>query len=259
MPTPEDQAFPQSPSAPSVTVPRSWWPPTGRQLAWGTVGVLGIGGGLLWLAHVLTTHPEDDVTKLPPKGRPVCPASPAPTGGLRVGDYAILTLADRGGTFQEMVWGQVLSRAPEGDRFQVRLLGSTGATGPTDLAKQKHGFRIGEELKVDADCIWDTMHAPDVGGKGRLYCGFAGAEIIDEPVISTVGLKPGDEVQVLVSTVIGSQAHADPLWVKVETISRTGSVVHGTIVSPVHFPMHGFRQWQKIEFGRDCVFGWRTA
>ena len=250
----EDQVPAKRPAVPTTT--GSGWPPTGRQLAWGTVGIVGVGGGLLWLAHVLTT-PSKDEPKLPPKGHPVCPGDPAPTGGLRPGDYAILTLADRGDTFKEMVWGQILSRAPEGDRFQVRLLGTTGPTGPVDLAKQKHGFRIGEQLKVDAACVWDTMHAPDVGGKGRLYCGFAGAELLDEPVISTVGLQLGDEVQVLASTVIGSDAHADPLWVKVDLISRTGSVVHGTIVSPVHFPIHGFRQWQKIEFGRDCVFGWR--
>ena len=255
MADPEDQVLPST----AAVADRSWWPPTGRQLAWGTAGMVGVGAGLLLLAHVLTTSATTDDDKLPPKGRPICPVDPAPTAGLRPGDYVILTLADRARIFREMVWAQVLSRAPEGDRFQVRLLGSTGATGPVDLAKQKHGFRIGEELKVDADCVWDTMHAPDVGGKGRFYCGFAGAELIDEPVISTIGLKAGDEVQILVSTVIGSAAHADPLWVKVDFISRTGSVVHGAIVSPVHFPIHGFRQWQKIEFGRDCIFGLRKA
>lgn len=251
MADPEDMA-PEEPPEPS----KGWWPPSGRQLVWGTLGAVALGGMTFWLANFLTEKEEDD-SKLPPKGRPVCPQSPAPTAGLRAGDFAILSLANREETFEEMVWSQVLSRSPEGDRFLVRLLGTTGLEGVVDLQKAKHGFRIGDEIKVDANCVWDTMHAPEVEGKGQLYCGFAGSTLIDEPVISTEGLKSGDEVQVVVSTLIGSETHADKLWVKVDGVSRTGSVVYGTITSPIHFPMHGFRQWQQIEFGRDCVFGWR--
>lgn len=227
--------------------------PTKRKLVWWTVGGVAVVGGLWWLAHVLTT-PEEEDEKLPAKGRPVCPVDPAPTAGIRPGDYLILTLADRALVFREMVWAQVLSRAPEGDRFLVRLLGRMGETGPVDLAKKKHGFRIGEQLKVDADCVWDTMHAPDVGGKGQLYCGFDGENLLDEPPILVKDLREGDEVKVVVSTIIGSEAHADALWTRVDGISRTGNVVYGTIVSPIQFPIHGFRQWQEIEFGRDCVF-----
>lgn len=236
---------------------RARWQPTGRQLVWTTVGALALSGALWWIASVRSQPETSENGKLPPKGRPICPASPAPTTGLRVGDYVILTLADRGGVFREMAWGQVMSRAPEGDRFLVRLLGTIGATGPTGLAKERHGYRIGDEVKIDADCIWDTMHAPDVGGKGHLYCGFAGTELVDDEPVSTIGLQVGDEVQVVVSTIIGSEAHAERLWTKVDGISRTGSVVYGTILDPIHFPMHGFRRWQQIEFGRDCIFGWR--
>lgn len=258
-PPPPIELPPEEEEIEALVAPRPSAPPaptSKRKFVWWTVGGVAVVGGLFWLAHVLTT-PEEEDEKLPAKGRPICPVAPAPTAGVRPGDYVILTLTDRAGIFREMVWAQVLSREPEGDRFYVRLLGRTGETGPVDLAKEKHGYRIGEQVKVDADCVWDVMHAPDVGGKGLLYCGFAGAELIDDPVISTVGLEVGDEVQVVVSTVIGSDAHADKLWVKVDGISRTGSVVLGTIFSTVHFPIHGFRQWQEIEFGRDCVFAWR--
>lgn len=239
---------------------RSWWPPSRRTMAWGAAGVVFAGGALLLVARALTKDSEEE-PKLPPKGHPVCPGAAgttaAPTAGLRPGDYAILVIADRGNTFQELVWGQVLSRSPDGDEFLVRLLGRTGETGAVDLAKHKHGFRIGNELKIDADCVWDTMHAPDVGGKGQLYCGFAGEDLLDEPPIFVKDLLNGDEVKIVVSTIIGSHAHADALWTRVDGISRTGNVVYGTIVSPIQFPMHGFRQWQEIEFGRDCIFGWR--
>lgn len=234
------------------------WRPTPRQLVWTTVGALALSGVLVGIARAISKPPpKEENDKLPPKGRPVCPVSPAPTAGLQVGDYVILTLADRGGVFREMAWAQVMSRAPEGDKFLVRLLGTTGPTGPVDLAKKRHGYRIGDEVKIEADCVWDTMHAPDVGGKGQLYCGFVGAELVEAEPVSTVGLQTGDEVQIVVSTIIGNQAHAERLWTKVDGISRTGSVVYGTILDPVHFPMHGFRRWQQIEFGRDCIFGWR--
>lgn len=232
-----------------------WWPPSKRALLWFAGGAVVLGGLVFWAVRAAEgVEEENDFVA---RGRPVCPVDPAPSAGLRRGDYVILVLADRARLFRETAWGQVLSRAPEGDRFLVRLLGKTGAKGVVDLARKKHGFQVGDEIHVDAACIWDTMHAPDVGGKGQLYCGFEGKALIGEPVISTDGLEVGDEVKVVVSTLIGSEAHADELWVKVDGISRTGNVIYGTISSPVHFPIHGFRRWQKIEFARDCVFGWR--
>lgn len=228
-----------------------FWPLSRRQKIWGAVGLVGAA----WVALLWVTKGDPiKVLVRVPRGRPVCPPSPAPTAGLRAGDYAILVLEDRGSTFEEVVWGQVLSRAPDGGRFLFRLLGTTGEQGAVQLAKQKHGFRIGDMLEVDADCIWDTMALPDTGGKGQLFCGFAGEELLGDPPVLVSDLAPKDEVKVVASTLIGSEAHADELWVKVDGISRTGNVIYGTIISPVHFPMHGFRQWQKIQFSRDCIF-----
>ena len=222
-----------------------------RQKIWGAVALVGIAGlSLMWI----TRDKEEDKTPRVPRGRPVCPPTAAPTAGLRPGDYAILVLEDRDSTFEEPAWGQVLSRSPDGDAFLVRLLGTTGDVGAVQLAKDKHGFRVGDMLKVEASCVWDTMAQPDTGGKGQLFCGFAGADLIGEDPVHVPELAERDEVKVIASTLIGSQAHADELWVKVDGLSRTGNVVYGTIISTIHFPMHGFRQWQEIQFSRDCIF-----
>lgn len=233
--------------------------PRARRLLWGAAGLVVVGGGILfWLRREPS---QKDSPKIATRGVVVCPAeegmSAAPSAGLRAGDYMILVVADRRATFQEVVWAQVLSRAPDGDTFFVRLLGRMGKTGAVALSKEKHGFRIGSELKVDAECVWDTMRAPDVEGKGQLYCGFAGEDLLGDPPVFIEDLREGDEVKIAVSTVIGRDAHAEWLWARVDGISRTGNVIYGTIVSEVQFPIHGFRRWQEIEFGRDCIFGGR--
>lgn len=234
---------------------RPWWPPNRRTMIWGAVGLVVVGGTLFFAARAMGG--ELLGPKLPLKGAPACPPTPAPTAGLRPADYVILVLQNRDETFQELVWGQVLSRSPEGDEFLVRLLGTTGEAGGVELEKAKHGYRIGDQLKVDAACVWDTMAMPDVGGKGHILCGFEGEEVTGTPPAEVGDLRTGDQVQIVVSTLVGTEAHADPLWVSVDGISRTGYVVYGTIHDKVRFPMHGFRQWQKIQFGKDCIFAWR--
>jgi hypothetical protein len=221
---------------------RGLFPLSRRAKFWGAAGLVLTAGAALWWV-VSPTAPGKE--KWVAKGRPVCPPSPAPTAGLRAGDYVILVLGDRSGTFEELVWGQVLSRSPEGDAFLVRLLGLTGESGAVAISKEKHGFRVGELLQIDADCIWDTMAQPDTGGKGQLFCGFAGEDLLDKAPVHVPDLQRGDEVMVVASTLIGSDAHADPLWVKVDGFSRTQNVVYGTIISQVQFPITDLRSGRR--------------
>lgn len=239
-----------SKSAPIAAAAR-FWPLSTRQTIWGAVGLLGAAlVTLLWV----TGGDPTQIVRRTPKGRPVCPPSPAPTASLGPGDYAILVLENREGTFEEMAWGQVIARAPDGRKFLTRLLGTAGEKGVVQLTKDVHGFRIGDMLAVAADCIWDTMAQPDTGGKGQLFCGFTGEGLIGESPMPALDLKPKDEAMVLASTLIGSDAHVDRLWVRVDGLSRTGNVVYGTIISTINYPIHGFRQWQQIQFSRDCIF-----
>ncbi len=224
-----------------------------------------VGGGLLVVAGVgfLVMRSRRAVETEVGHGHLVCPAAtghvPASTAGLSAGDFVVLRVASADDSFAEMVWGLVLTIAPDGMSLQVRLAGEHTETGLRPLDTAKHRFRIGQKLLVGSDCVFDVYRPPSFAG--QVLCGPALAALDDvedpdlRPAPEAVAIGRGNRARIVVgSTEAQGTAWHEVLWTTITATSSTGQVLTGVIdEDPELATSHGLRRGSTLHFNRDCV------
>lgn len=247
-----------------------------RKYIRGSVAVAGLAVGLIAYGVYSSLKADAKPARGAPgtrtkvkKGRILCPhemgriaINPNSVG---IGDFVVLRLISADTKFSEEVWGQVQSRSPTGTQFLVELSTPMIATGLTPLRSDKHGFTIGEKVKVDSDCLFDVLHVPK-GGLYQIICGVLLTDLGYDSVIgydgekTSVVVKPGDFVFVVVGNPAMSSASLpgktwhELLKISVTSTGKTGSILHGLVWDdPSLTAQHGINKMSKLEFTRDCI------
>lgn len=212
-------------------------------LAASSVALVGLGATAWWILHER------------PKGRLLCPASRvADDGSLRDDSYVVLQLASTDGKFAEPTWGKIVGRTFLRD-LEVEIVGEIDESGqPHELMTDRHGYAIGQTIKVDPRCVWDVYRPP--GGAAKLVCGSAlgslpsDAGISATPDTDSSRLRHGDDAAV----VIASGDVLEQIWLRVESSSPGAQSFTGRVIDPPqHSEIHGLDQGDTLQFVRDCV------
>lgn len=174
---------------------------------------------------------------------------------VRPGDFVIISLASKDRLFNQLTWARVRSFSPTRDRMYVEISGELTEAGVKPLRSDKHGFFLSERIVIDSDCVFDVLHG-EAQFTGQVLCG-PGLQVVNETPKDTASVSKDhdDAVQVVVASVEGQGTlWNEPLWVRVMSISPTSNVIHGLVMDePELTAQHGLRQYNKIQFGRDCV------
>lgn len=217
-------------------------------LAVGTTGLVAAAG----TAAYLLLH-ED------PKGRLVCPATPVVgPNDLREGDFVVLELAAVDRSVTEPTWAKVLGRAwlGIGSSVRVEIVGEVGESdSPLTLKTDKHGYGVGDVLRVHHSCVWDRYRP--LSGRATLVCGPGLARIPydvgvpDRPDPRAEALQLGDAAAVVVA--VGGQP-IEIVWLRLVDSSVASQVLLGEVeFDTAHSNVHGILRGAQIEFVRDCV------
>jgi len=205
-----------------------------------------------------------DPRKPAPKGRIFCPyeenKTPANPNLVAVNDFVIIKLVSADRHYAEDVWGHVLSISPDKDKFQIELAAPLVAAGFKPIHTEKHGFYLGEKLKVHSDCVYDVLHKGDPE-RYELLCGVLldehGYKGLPKEILK---LKKGDMVTLVVGNAgITAEAIPGKTWneeirVWITSLGKTGTVLHGLVwEDPDMTDQHGLRKYSKLDFTRDCI------
>lgn len=219
-------------------------------LAASSVALVGLGVTAWW------------ILREPPKGRLLCPASRVVgTESLRTDSYVVLQLASADGKFVEPTWGKIKGRTILRD-LEVEIVGEVDELGNAhELATDRHGYEIGQTIKVDARCVWDVYRPP--AGSATLVCGPALANVPADAGIRTTPdadaskLRRGDDAAVVIAV---SGDVLEQIWLRVESSSPGAQSLTGRVIDPpAHSEIHGLEQGDTLEFVRDCVVGVRIG
>lgn len=228
--------------------------------------VAAVGGTLIWLGSAPTT-PKDKakgkrgapkIRPKTPRGRLLCPAEEnkiPPTKGIVPGDFVVLKIISADETFGEEAWGRVLSVSPDKAQLQVEITTSLVPSGLRPLQTERHGFHIGEKIKIDRACIYDVLHQP--GERFEVLCGVLAPEEVPKEALA---VGKGDFVTVavgnrpLTSSGVAGSAWKEPLKVSITSDGPSGYILQGVIwEQPELTEQHGLRTFDKLEFTRDCI------
>ncbi len=227
-------------------------PPSKRRqrlaLAVGTTGLVAAAGTA---AYLLLREEK--------KGRIVCPASPvvAPND-LHGGDFVVLELAALDRTVTEPTWARVLGSAwlGLGSSVRVEIVGEIDdADSPAALQTAKHGYAVGDVLRVAYGCVWDRYRP--LAGRATLVCGPALAKIPydvgvpDRPDPRAQALQLGDAAAVVVAA---AGRPIEIVWLRLIDSSVASQVLLGEVeFDTQHSDVHGILRGAQFEFIRDCV------
>lgn len=211
-------------------------------LAASSVALVGLGATAWWILRDR------------PKGRLLCPSSRVvDPATLRVDSYVVLQLASIDGKFNEPTWAKIRGRTILHD-VEVEIVGELDENGnPRPLSSDRHGYEIGQMIKVDPRCVWD-VYRPLAGHTG-LVCGpeleAAGISVSKLPSDDPAKLRKGDDAAVVIAA---REGVIEQLWLRVEDSSPGAQSLTGRVVDPpTHSQIHGLRQGDTIAFVRDCV------
>ncbi len=217
-------------------------------LAVGTTGLVAAAGTVTYL-----------LLREDPKGKLVCPASPVvASGDLHEGDFVVLELAAIDRTVTEPTWARVLGRSwlGLGSSVKVQIVGEIGESDvPLALATDKHGYAVGDTLRVEPRCVWDRYRP--LSGRASLVCGPALARIPYDvgvparPDPRAEALQLGDAAAVVVAS---GGTPVEIVWLRLVDSSVASQVLLGEVeYDTQHSDVHGILQGAQIEFVRDCV------
>lgn len=211
-------------------------------LAASSVALVGLGATAWWILRDR------------PKGRLLCPASRVVAShALRDDSYVVLQLASTDGKFAEPTWGKIRGRTILRD-LEVEIVGELDEGGmPHELQSDRHGYEIGQTIKVDPRCVWDVYRP--LAGHATLICGpalgAAGISVSKLPSDDPKNLRRGDDAAVVIAS---NGAVLEQLWLRVEDSSPGAQSLSGRVIDPPqHTEIHGLERGDIIQFVRDCV------
>jgi hypothetical protein len=219
----------------------------------GSTAVVAVGGWYLF------GHRPVELTRFA-TGRVLCPAEigrvPSRTA-LSVGDFVVVHLISEDEKFSESTWASVRSIGE--NTLVVRIAGEQTDTGIRPLQTRKHGFRIGNDLLIDRDCVWDVFRPVEFDG--QILCGpqLAALDSIEKiplralPAALTLNLA--DRVQIVVaSKEAQGTAWYEKIWTRVVALSPTSQVIMALVdEEPEHNDKHALAKGSLLRFNRDCV------
>jgi hypothetical protein len=220
----------------------------------GSTAALALGGWYLF-GHRPVALP------LVPTGRILCPGDlgkiPASSAALVVGDFVVVQLASGDGKFHESTWAVVTSIGAT--TVVARISGEQLQTGIRPLQTKKHGFRVGNEILLSKDCIWDVYRP--VTFSGQILCGpdLAALDTIEKPPLralpAALTLDIGDRAQIVVaSSEAAGTAWHEKLWTRVVSMSPTAQVVSALVdEEPTQNDKHALVKGSLLRFNRDCI------
>jgi len=243
--------------------------PRGRRIAAGgaIAAFAALGGTLIWLGTQAERKKgkrkgSRGAPKIRPgveRGRLLCPAEEnkvPPTKGIVAGDFVVLKVISADETFGEQAWGHVLSVSPAKDQIQVEIVTSLVPSGLRPLETDRHGFHVGEKIKIDRACVYDVLRRQS--DQYEILCGVMLPG--DGPAKAALDVKPGDFVTVVVgnkpltSNGVAGKAWQEPLKVSITSDGPSGYILGGVIwEQPKKTEQHGLKTFDKLEFTRDCI------
>jgi hypothetical protein len=231
------------------------------KFALGLGGVVAVAGGAAWAISSLT----DDRKKIGKggPGRLFCPREggrvPAPSHLLERGDFVVVQLRSADGAFSEPTWATILDAS--GDDLVAVISGEQVEEGVRPIATDKHGFRLGHQLVLERDCIWEVFHPTD--SLGQILCGpqidelakFTGEAFM--PVRGGLTVEAGDGARVIVADKASfGNTWWEPLWTRIVNVSATGQILTAIVdEDPKQGERHGLVRGSVLRFNRDCVIG----
>lgn len=197
------------------------------------------------------------------KGSLLCPAdagkTPAPAASVGRGDFVVVQLQSHDGKFSESTWATIAEDA--GDVLVAVLTGEQISEGVRQLRTDKHGFRLGQRMILERECIWEVYRPEEYNG--QILCGPQIVELAEHigdetlyPVAGGLTVEPGDRAQI----VIGSKesfgnAWNERLWTRIVTMSPSGQVITAWIEDEPELAEHGLVRGSIVRFNRDCIIG----
>lgn len=213
-----------------------------RNLATGAiiVGAATLVGLFWWVGETKAAQKSRGYIKCPPQ--PV-----VDTSKLRIGDYVVIDLAARAGTFHELTWARLTGSTKDG-RLTAKIIGEAGEFGrPKPISSSQHGFMLNQAVDFLPGCVLEIYRpAPKAG---RVLC----ANELPKPNedLHTELLSAGDFVQLLVKR---KEDAAEKLWVQI--VEMGPQVIYGIVFSkPQMSESHGYEQGDQVTFLRDCIAG----
>ena len=223
-------------------------------LAGGVATAIGLG---VWGWVALHGKPKKR------RGSFLCPAAvgrePASSETASPGDFIVVQLQSHDAKFHESTWATVSGEM--GGVLAVVLSGEQIEEGIRPLATNKHGFRLGDRLTIDRDCIWELFRPEAFDGD--IFCGPQIQElggVVGEdlfPVAGGLTVQRGDRAQILVASkeAQGTAWH-ETIWTRIATISPSGQVITAMVdEDPEQTERHKLTRGSVVRFNRDCVIG----
>lgn len=198
-----------------------------------------------------------------PRGRLFCPSeegkTPVSSNAVRVGDFVILKIVSHDLTYGQGVWGRVLSVSPDKEQVYVELTTSLTTAGMSPVHTEKHGFHLGEKLKIGTDCIYEVLHRGNED-QYQIICGVLLADLGYQIPKKALQVKRGDFVWIVVGNkpttakALPGKTWNEKVRVSVTSLGKIGSVLHGLVWDdPENTEQHGLRKYSKVEFTHDCI------
>jgi hypothetical protein len=238
------------------------------------VSAAAVGLILLGLSATTSTPKKSSGGKrgapdlLPPikRGRLLCPREvrriPADARGIKRNDFVVLQIISDDQSFVEQVWGHVSSVSPDKSQVLVQIAASMIATGLSSIGTDKHGFAIGEKVKVSTGCIFDILQTPE---DYQVICGVLLEDLGYQAVMGYENdsevppVKRGDFVTIVVgnrgvsASSLPGTTWSEALRISVTSTGNTGSVIHGLVWDEPKLSDHGLSKFSEVEFTRDCI------
>jgi len=199
-------------------------------------------GALIWYATRKKPKKEG------PKGFVRCPTNPVKPEALRIGDYAVIELVSRDGSFYENTWARILGTTPTGN-IKATLIGESGESGkPKPIGTDKHGFVLGKPIVFSSNCVME-IYRP-VPKPGRILCGNElPVEVVADPHANL--LEVGDFAQILVAD---REGDIEELWTQVFEVGPEGQVIYAKVYGePERSAQHGYAAGEPVVMLRDCI------
>ncbi|MCH9637754.1 MAG: hypothetical protein K0U16_07405 [Gammaproteobacteria bacterium] len=220
--------------------------------------VVAVGGGVLLWKHLQRPKPPPEFPAL------LCPKhvgrEAAPSASLTPGDFVVVQLQSPDGTFSEATWATVVGIADP--QLVVVLSGEQIPEGVRPLNTEKHGFRLGQRLILDRDCVWEVFRPAEF--TGQIMCGPQIRELAkvleDEtlfPVRGGLIVQQGDRAQILVaSQEAQGTSWNERLWTRIINVSPSGQIITAKVEGePELTERHELSPGSVVRFNRDCVIG----
>lgn len=199
-----------------------------------------------------------------PKGTLLCPVEegkvPVSGVGISRNDFVIVKLQSKDKRFVQEVWGRVSSYTPKRDVFNLELVTPLTKTGLAEMYTDKHGFHLGEKIKVKPECFYDVLSKGDPS-RYNILCGVLLADLGYKGIpVGALTLQKGDLATIVVGNpaaqagALPGKAWREELHVYITSVGKTGDVLRGQVISePKYTDQHHLTKHTQVEFTRDCV------